>query len=313
MAAQGHIFDIQSFSVHDGPGCRTSVFLTGCPLQCAWCANPESWILDRHLMVAENLCRSEKGCRACRDACPAGSISFGGEGRLQVDRKTCLSCSSFACVSSCADGVLKQCVRDYSVDELVEVLRRDFNNWGPEGGVTFTGGDPLLQHAFLTEVLQRCQRLQIHTAIETSACVGRDIFLSVMPYVDFAFIDVKHMDSAQHRAGTGVPNELILSNIAALKASDWGGRLVLRQPVIGGYNDSEANARQVVAFMERLGLYEINLLKFHPLGKTKWAQLGKPYAYDDGRGDVAPGTLEQLQQLYLEHNIACYLGEGTPF
>ncbi|WP_005035452.1 4-hydroxyphenylacetate decarboxylase activase [Holophaga foetida] len=313
MAVKGHLFDIQSFSVHDGPGCRTSVFLTGCPLQCAWCANPESWVVSKHLMYAENLCKWDKGCRACRDACPSGSIRFDGDGRHRLTRETCLDCRTFDCVASCPNSVLKQCVKDYTVDELVSILRRDFNNWGPDGGVTFTGGDPLVQHGFLLEVLERCRVLQIHTAIETSACVSRDIFLGVMPYVDFAFIDVKHMDRDRHREGTGVANDLILSNIAALRASDWGGRLVLRQPTIGGFNDDEANALQVIDFMNTHGLYEINLLTFHPLGETKWNQLGKDYAYTSGRGNVAPGALERLQQLYLKHNIACYIGENTPF
>jgi len=312
MAEIGHIFDIQSFSVHDGPGCRTSVFLTGCPLQCAWCANPESWTVSKHLMYAENLCKSEKGCRACRDACPSGSIHFDGEDRHRITREICTECTSFDCIASCPNSVLKQCVKHYTVDELMRILRRDFNNWGPEGGVTFSGGDPLVQHGFLLEVLKRCRALQIHTAIETSACVSRDIFLKVMNYVDFAFIDIKHMEKERHREGTGVGNELILSNIAALQSSGWKGRLVLRQPTIGGYNDSLENARQIIDFMNPLGLYEINLLKFHPLGETKWNQLGKAYPYA-GRGQVDVEAMGRLQQLYLQHDIACYIGDGTPF
>jgi len=194
----------------------------------------------------------------------------------------------------------------------MKILRRDFNNWGPEGGVTFTGGDPLAQHRFLLEVLKRCRDLQIHTAIETSACVSRDIFLQVMPYINFAFIDVKHMDSERHREETGVGNELILSNIAALVGSGWNGRLVLRQPAIGGYNDGEQDAQQVIDFMNSLGLYEINLLTFHPLGETKWNQLGKAYPHS-GRKSVAPEHMKRIQQLYLNNNIACYLGDNTPF
>ena len=312
MAETGHIFDIQSFSVHDGPGCRTSVFLTGCPLQCSWCSNPESWTVHKHLMYAENLCKSEKGCRACRDACPGGSIRFGADGRQRIDLDVCSACGSFDCVASCPNGVLKQCVRDCTVEELVQILRRDFSNWGPEGGVTFTGGDPLLQHRFLLEVLKRCRTLQIHTAIETTAFARPEVFLEVMAYINFAFIDVKHMDSALHQQETGVGNELILSNIGALAGSGWPGRLVLRQPVIGGYNDDEANARRVIEFMDAHGLYEINLLKFHPFGETKWNQLGKAYPHS-GRKSVAPERMARLQELYLEHRIACYLGEETPF
>jgi pyruvate formate lyase activating enzyme len=312
MAETGHIFDIQSFSVHDGPGCRTSVFLTGCPLQCSWCSNPESWTVRKHLMYAENLCKSEKGCRACRDACPRGSIRFDENGKHHIDRDLCDGCTTFDCVGCCPNGVLKQCVKDYGVDELVQILRRDFNNWGPEGGVTFTGGDPILQHGFLVEVLKRCRTLQIHTAIETTAHARPEIFLDVMQYINFAFIDVKHMDSALHQRETGIGNEVILSNIAALVKSGWPGRLILRQPVIGGYNDDEANALKVIDFMNSLGIFEINLLKFHPLGETKWNQLGKAYPHS-GRKSVGPEHMHRIQQLYLRNDIACYLGEETPF
>jgi pyruvate formate lyase activating enzyme len=312
MTDTGHIFDIQSFSVHDGPGCRTNVFMTGCPLQCSWCSNPESWTVNPHLMVAENLCKWEKGCRACRDACPRGALQFDPEGRHHIALETCRDCGTFECTASCPNGVLKQCVKDYTVDQLIRILRRDFSNWGPEGGVTFSGGDPLVQHGFLIEVLKRCRTLQIHTAIETSACVGREPFLEAMQYINFAFIDLKHMDTVRHREATGVGNERILSNLAALKASGWTGRLVIRQPVIGGYNDDEANAQQVIDFMNTLGFYEINLLNFHPLGETKWNQLGKAYPHS-GRKSVAPERLHTLQQLYLRQNIACYLGDNTPF
>jgi len=312
MTTTGHIFDIQSFSVHDGPGCRTGVFMAGCPLRCSWCSNPESWTVSRHLMYAENLCKQDKGCRACRDACPRGSIHLDTDGRYRISREICQDCETFECLDACPNGVYKQCVKDYTVDELVKILRRDFSNWGPEGGVTFTGGDPLLQHGFLLEVLKRCRTLQIHTAIETSACVGRDIFLEIMPYINFAFIDVKQMDSERHRAETGVGNELILSNIAALVDSGWEGRLILRQPIIGGFNAGDEDARKVIDFMNAHGLFEINILKFHPLGETKWNQLGRAYPHS-GRKSLDMEHMERIQQLYLRNGIACYLGDRTPF
>jgi pyruvate formate lyase activating enzyme len=263
-------------------------------------------------MYAENLCKWEKGCRACREACPVGSIRFAEDGRHSIDRDACLGCKTFDCISWCPNGALKQCVRDYTEEDLVRILRRDFNNWGPEGGVTFTGGDPLMQHGFLLEVLKQCRTLQIHTAIETTAYARPEVFLDVLQYINFAFVDVKHMDPVLHKRETGVGNELILSNITALAGSGWPGRLVLRQPVIGGYNDGEENALRVIDFMTANGLYEINLLKFHPLGETKWNQLGKAYPHS-GRKSVDAEHMHSIQQLYLRHNIACYLGEDTPF
>ncbi|MBP2655132.1 MAG: transporter [Firmicutes bacterium] len=312
MSQKGLIFDIQSFSVHDGPGCRTNVFFAGCPLQCKWCANPESWIKKKHIMFADKVCKWEKGCRACRNACPYGSIKFNEFGEPSITWDICRKCESFDCVNICPNNALKQCVKEYTVDELVAILRRDFNNWGSEGGVTFSGGDPLIHHEFLAEVLRKCHEHQIHKAIETSGYAKQEVFLKILKYIDFAFIDVKNMDREKHKQGTGVDNDLILSNIEALKKIGWLGRLVLRQPTIAGYNDSDENAHQLIEFMNKNSLYEINLLKFHRLGLTKWNQLGKDYAYSD-HGDVTDEKLEHLQELYLDNNIACYIGDNTPF
>lgn len=312
MGTKGLIFDIQAFSVHDGPGCRTNVFLTGCPLQCKWCANPESWIVKKHILFAENVCKYEKGCRACETVCPHDAITLTENGKPQLQWEVCKTCETFECSQICPNQVLKQCVKEYTKEELISILKRDFNNWGANGGVTFSGGDPLLQHEFLLEVLKECNKLQIHTAIETSAYAKEEIFLNVMKYIDFAFIDVKNMDTKLHEWGTGVSNEQVLSNIAALKKSGWKGRLVLRQPTIQGYNDSDENTRQVIQFMKELDLFEINLLKFHRLGATKWEQMGKTYAYMD-HGDMTEERMRQLQQMYLDADIACYIGDDTPF
>ncbi len=309
---KGLIFDIQSYSVHDGPGCRTNVFFVGCPMQCKWCANPESWIKKKHIMFAEKVCKWEKGCRACKSVCPNDSIKFDRNGKPDIDWSICIKCETFECVDICPNNSFKQCVRELSVDELIQILRRDFNNWGSEGGVTFTGGDPLMQHEYLIEVLKKCKNLHIHTAIETEAYINEEVFLNVMKYINFAFIDVKHMNREKHKEGTGVYNDLVLSNIEALKKSGWNGRLVLRQPTISGYNDSDENAYKLIEFMNKNSLYEINLLKFHRLGLTKWEQLGKKYEYSD-HGDMNDERMEQLQKLYLDNNIACYIGDNTPF
>jgi pyruvate formate lyase activating enzyme len=312
MSKQGLIFDIQSFSVHDGPGCRTSVFLAGCPLQCKWCANPESWINRKHLMFAKNSCKWDKGCRACEKACPDNLIQFNENGEISINLDICQNCETFDCVGICPNNALKQCMKEYTADDIIKILRRDFSNWGPEGGVTFSGGDPLWQHEFLIEVLEKCRQLQIHTVIETSGYAKQEIFLKVFNYIDFAFIDVKNMDREKHKAGTGVYNNVILDNIAAVKGSGWNGRLILRQPVITGYNDSDENAQRLIDFMNKNSLYEINLLKFHRLGETKWNQLGKEYDYHN-QGDVTDEKMEHLQEIYLDNNIACYIGDNTPF
>jgi pyruvate formate lyase activating enzyme len=312
MKRKGLIFDIQSFSVHDGPGCRTNVFFSGCPLQCRWCANPESWQKKKHVMFAEAVCKWDKGCRACKNACPQDSITFAVNGKPSITWDICKWCEAFECVAVCPNNALKQCVKDYTVDELIAILRRDFSNWGSEGGVTFSGGEPMIQHEFLAEVLEKCRVLQIHTAIETSGYAKQEVFLKIMKHIDFAFIDVKNMDREKHKEGTGIDNDVILFNIEALKRSGWAGRLVLRQPTIAGYNDSDENAHNLIDFMNKNSLYEINLLKFHRLGATKWNQLGKDYEYSE-QGDLDDKKMEHLQELYLENNIACYIGENTSF
>lgn len=308
-----NVFDIQGYSVHDGPGCRTTVFLSGCPLRCRWCANPESWNGRKHLMFAEKACKWEQKCTACRSICPKGAIGFDDGGKPVIDWNVCGSCEDVACSQICAAHALKQCVRELTVDQVFDVLMRDFPNWGSGGGVTFSGGEPLLQHEELDLLLQKCKHANMHTAIETSAFAQPEVFEKIFRNINFAFIDVKNMDDELHRWGTGVGNDQILDNIQALaRGGWWNGRLVLRIPTIGGFNDSVENAKATIDFMNKNDLFEINLLPFHRMGQTKWEQLGREYEYSD-HGDVTHEKLEELQSLYLDNDIACYIGEDTPF
>ena len=154
----------------------------------------------------------------------------------------------------------------------------------------------------------------MHTAIETSAFASPEVFEKIFRNLNFAFIDVKNMDEEMHKWGTGVSNKPILRNISTLANADWWhGRLVLRQPTIHGFNDSIENAKRLIDFMNENGLFEINLLRFHRMGGTKWEQLGKVYEYADGHGAMTDDRMSELQQLYLDHDIACYVGDDTPF
>lgn len=311
---RGLIFDIQAFSTHDGPGSRTTVFFMGCPLECRWCANPESWQMRKTMMFAETTCKWQDGCRLCISHCPEGAITESQEGNMKLDRQKCRSCSTYECVKICPSHSLKQCGKEYTAEEVMTILRRDMSSWGTGGGVTFSGGEPLLQHEFLYELLKECKKAGIHTAIETTAHVPTDIFMKIMPYIDFAFIDVKNMDDEKHKEATGVLPEQTLQNIRVLKQSGWQGRLILRTPVIHDFNDDIENADQVISFMKEVGLAEINLLKFHRMGVSKWKQLGKTYAYEKkGIGDMTDEEMEQLQTRYLNQGIACYIGNNTPF
>ena len=311
----GLVFDIQGYSVHDGPGCRTLVFLSGCPLRCAWCANPEGMELRKQLLFRDAKCKHvANGCTQCIKACPQGAITSSGhtEGQLEIDRAKCRTCTTFNCAQACLWGALGVAGREMTVQELWRIIDRDRQYWGGDGGVTFSGGEPLLQREFIVAMLKRCQEGYVHTAVETSACVDTDHLLQAFKYVNFAFIDVKHMDPGKHKAGTQVSNEQILTNIRALAASSWGGRLVLRIPVIPGFNDDMENMEATADFMRDVGLTEINLLPFHRMGDSKYTQLGKVYEYKDV--DSLPlEHLVPLQRLFMDRGIACYIGSHTPF
>jgi pyruvate formate lyase activating enzyme len=217
-----------------------------------------------------------------------------------------------ACVAACWRQALQVAGRYYTVDELMRLLHRDQDFWGRGGGVTLTGGEPLLQKDFLLALLRRCRSACMHTALETSAHADPDLVLQVGQWVDWLFIDVKHMNSAAHRQETGVGNELILKNLAALVAAGRPERLVVRVPLVPGFNDSAANLEATAELVAGPGLSEVNLLPFHRLGSSKYEQLGLEYHY---ASRAAPSSEELLRagQAFFRHGLRCYLGGETPF
>ncbi len=315
---RGLIFDIQGYSVHDGPGCRTAVFMKGCPLHCAWCSNPEGISTHPELLFKASKCvHRSQGCSRCLPACPYGAIrSNPGAAEdappLLIDRRLCRECQERPCAAACYFEALQVCGRWITIPELLRLLNRDRQYWGGNGGVTFTGGEPLLQHEFILGALQACRQATLHTAVETTAVIEPHFFLEVMQQVDFAFIDLKHMDPGRHQELTGHSNAPVLANLRRLVGSGWPGRLVLRMPVIDGFNDDEHNILAMAALMHELKLMEVNLLPFHRLGASKWAQVGVccPYA---GRSATSEEKLAVLQRLFLEQDILCYAGDETPF
>ncbi|EAA5258656.1 glycyl-radical enzyme activating protein [Salmonella enterica subsp. enterica] len=310
-SVNGLIFDIQSHSIHDGPGTRTTVFMSGCRLSCQWCANPESWQAQEKMLFSETRCAAKQGCTRCVAHCNRQAIEI-ADGIMTLDRAQCQSCQDLTCTHACPSQALKQCGHHFSVDALLERLQHDRDFWGGDGGVTFSGGEPFVQHHFLERMIRRCQEVGIHTAIETTAYVREDIFLRAMQFVDFAFIDVKHFDTQLHHQYTGVDNTLILNNIRALVQEGWPGRLVLRVPVIAGINDTNSNMQALAAFMESAGVYEVNLLPFHRLGESKWLQLGKAYPGQHWQPPTET-RLSELEQFFTQEQLACYIGSETPF
>jgi pyruvate formate lyase activating enzyme len=311
----GLIFDIQGHSVHDGPGCRTLVFLSGCPLHCAWCANPEGQLLRPRLMYRAQKCAPTH--YRCVQACPHDAVRVEEGGRpplLRFDRARCDRCEGLECASACMHEALKIAGCAYTVDELMRVLRRDQGFWGNGGGVTFSGGEPLVQAKFLLTMLRRCRASYIHTSVETSAHVETELLLDILKWTDWLFVDIKHMDSAAHRAETGAGNELILNNIAAVAAvgAGWEGRLVVRVPIVPGYNDTADNLQATASFLMAHHLREINLLPFHRLGHSKYEQLGLDYPYA-GTGSPSPEAMQAHQRIFATAGLQCYVGFETPF
>jgi pyruvate formate lyase activating enzyme len=309
----GLIFDIQGYSVHDGPGCRTLVFLSGCPLRCAWCANPEGQLLHPRVLYHRQKCVHTK--YTCVTDCPHAAITIQPNDSahpLSFDHALCEHCDTLSCVNGCLNGALTRSGRSLRVDELLRILTRDQGYWGEQGGVTFTGGEPLVQSEFLIAALKACRSQYIHTAVETCAHVKTETLLEVMQWTDWLFIDLKHMDTHFHQAQTGSGNELILENIRAAAAIGWQGRLILRMPFIPGYNDSPQHLHEMAAFIKEIGLNEINLLSFHRMGASKYEQLGLEYPY---AACAAPSqeALLAAQRFFEAAGLECYGDAETPF
>ncbi len=307
---KGLIFDIQGFSVHDGPGCRTLIFLKGCPLHCPWCSNPEGRLPYPNLMYHRDACMSDFACVA---ACPFDAISINDDGPgISIERSHCRNCREMPCVAACDYKALEVSGRFVSVDELMELVNRDRNYYGEDGGVTLSGGEPLLQLPFVKEFLRRCADTYVHTAIETTGHVPWESFEQILENVDWIFYDLKTMDDAMHRRQTGVSNGLILRNAQRLAHAADHYRLIFRLPLIPGINDSAENLERTARFVRSLGKDEINILPLHHLGSSKYELLG--LGYGAGHLESPDKTqLERAKAILESHSLRCYVGSETPF
>jgi pyruvate formate lyase activating enzyme len=267
----GTVFNIQRYSIDDGPGIRTTVFFKGCPLSCVWCSNPESQNLAPELMHRDSIC---KRCYRCVAACPVGAIAVGANG-VVIDREVCTVCGD--CVEACPHDAMRITGKEMTVDEVFEVVERDIDFYRDSGGgITLSGGEVLLQPEFALALLKRCREAGLHTCVDTSGQGSTDGLMKLLPYVDLFYFDIKHLDPKVHQAQAGRSNEAILRNFAVVAESDVP--LAVRVPVIPGFNDTSdaiSDIAELVATHAPRAV--VHLLPYHRYGQQKYEMLGLDY------------------------------------
>ncbi|MBN2320922.1 MAG: glycyl-radical enzyme activating protein [Acidobacteria bacterium] len=293
------IINIQGFSIHDGPGIRTVVFFKGCPLSCRWCANPECLSVEPQVGFIETLCTD---CGKCFEICAHKAIRP-GEGVHRIDYSRCNSCGD--CVDHCGYGALVRYGESKTVADVWDVVRRDkifYDSSG--GGVTASGGEPLLRAGFVRELFELCKGEQINTCIETCGLAGREALLEVIPVTDHFLFDLKHMDSDLHNRHTGQPNSLILENAAWILEQSVD--TVFRQPLVPGINDTTGNIEATAAFLSGLGKSDLRLelMPYHRMGQSKYRALNMKYPMD-GTDAAEEEMVESVMRAYQDRGIRC--------
>lgn len=286
---EGIIFDIQRYCVHDGPGIRTTVFFKGCSLRCFWCHNPESYKKTPELGFYPDKCI---GCGKCLKACENGGHRIDAAGGRIIDRGACTACGR--CARSCFAKAIMMIGRSYGVAEVMRQVLADAPFYKRSGGgLTCSGGEPLLQSGFLARLLAEARENGIHTAIDTAGNVAYGAFELAIPYADLVLYDLKCMDDARHREATGVSNALILDNFDRL-ASSGQTDIWVRIPVIPGVNDDMENMEETARFLSgRPAVKRVELLPYHSLGGGKYESFGLKFA----RMDLRPPTREAMTEL----------------
>lgn len=298
---QATIFNIQKYSLHDGPGIRTTVFFKGCPLSCKWCHNPESLNKEKQIIRNEVSCRL---CGSCTIACPTNALKL-KKNTIEFDRFKCIACGS--CEEVCYHDAIKIVGKEMTVDEILKVILKDkifYDESG--GGVTFSGGEPLLQSDFLKELAKKCKFSGIHTALDTSGFTKWETLDRLTNYIDLILYDLKSIDNEKHIEFTGVSNEIILDNLKKLKNKDID--IFLRLPIIKGINDSIEEADRIVEFIDgNKNIRQINLLEYHKMGMEKYPRLGKKYELT-GEEKPEKVTVEYLKKIYEEAGYKVVIG-----
>lgn len=313
--ATGVVFNLQRFSVHDGPGIRTVVFLKGCSLRCLWCSNPESLSRRVQLGINPDRCIGVDKCDACFEAAPDPDAFVIRDQRvvgLDAERPA----SYLACAEACPTGALKAWGRETTAGEVLKEVIADRACYAESGGgLTLSGGEALIQKEFAVELLKGARAEGINTCVETALNYKGEVLDGVLPLVDLFLCDLKHMDAAAHRRFTGVSNEAVLGNLHRLVAA--GADIVIRIPVVPGHNGTEENLRATASFLAReLGgrIRQVQLLPFRKLGEEKYASLGLPYPMKDFTSpprEVWEADLLGFAQMMSGYGVPAVAGAGN--
>ena len=252
---KGIIFDIQRGSYVDGPGIRTTVFFKGCNLRCKWCHNPESQSKNKQILFYKNKCT---GCGKCKSVCP---YAF----------EKCDFCGK--CALLCPNDAREICGKEYAVEEVMSEILKDKAYYGSKGGVTFSGGECMLQIEFLAEILKKCKENGIHTAVDTAGNVSWEYFEKILPHTDLFLYDIKAYSEDLHKEGTCVSNRLILQNLEKLSKT-FRGDITVRIPVIPTYNANNNEFGLIARYLAKVGVKSVELLPYHSMGEHKWNAVG---------------------------------------
>ncbi len=308
---QGIVFNIQRFTIHDGPGLRTELFLKGCPLRCEWCSNPESWSGNIQLGVYKTKCISRKKCGSCEEACPEeGVLNFYRGKLVGIDHSKCTNC--LKCFNACPSDAIKDWGKLMSVEECMKEILKDKGFYERSGGgVTVSGGEPLIQSDFVAELFKACKAEGIQTCLESTFHTDWKEIEKVLPYTDIIISDIKHMDTEIHKKYTGAGNEKILENLK--KLVNEKPEFILRIPVIPNVNDDMGNIEACADFIlnELVGrIRTLQLLSFMHLGEEKYKSLGMPYKMENVKVNRRSfqKQVNEIAEYFNKRGIHCLVG-----
>jgi len=294
------IFNIQKFSVNDGPGIRTTVFLKGCPLACAWCHNPESIHPQPELVYFNKKCM---GCHLCLNVCKQSALLADGH-KIKIDRSKCIRCG--ACTEACPTEALQIAGKEMSLDDIMTEIHKDVVFYQQSGGgVTFSGGEPMVQIDALEALLKRSKADGLHTVLDTSGHAKWEDFERILDYTDLFLFDIKHLEEEMHLLYTGVSNKMILENLRQL--SERKAAIGLRIPIIPGVNDDDGHIDELGKLLSALNIQKIFLLPYHGIARGKYERLGQTYSLES-LAEPTPVAMESVKMRLENFGLTVRIG-----